>query len=432
MISNHGSTTTSSSLSSPEFQRTILPSGIRVVTERINHVRSISVGVWLDVGSRDESFETNGISHFIEHMVFKGTKHYRLRQIAESLESIGGYLNAFTGKEQTCFYARILDQSLAKAMSVLSDMVQYPLFEKVELEKEKQVVLEELKNIEDDPDDLIHDYFDRAIFGHHPLSLPVIGRAETINTFNRDDLFSFMDKHYLSERMVVAAAGNLDHQKVVNLVEQHFQSLRKNLRQRRPKIKPGLHRTGRQVVHRPINQAHVCLGRPGYGIKSRHKYPLMVLNTALGEGMSSRLFQNIREKRGLAYSVYSFMNMMSDSGTFGVYIGTDKGKVEEAINRIHGEFEKLKAKPLGASELKRAKAQLKGTLMLGLESTSNRMMRLGGTEMYMEEHLPMDLVLKKIEEVTPEQVLFTANRLLASEKFSTVIFSPSSVANVQQ
>jgi len=388
--------------------------------------------VWFDVGSRQESLSTNGISHFVEHMVFKGTKNYRLRQIAESLESVGGYLNAFTSKEQTCFYARILDQYLERAISVLSDLVQHPLFSPTELKKEKQVVLEELKNLEDDPDDLIHDYFDRAVFGSHSLSFPVIGRAETINSFNRESLLAHMHRHYVPRSMVVAAAGNIRHDKLVAMVQKYFGSMsnagsRKGVAARGPRH----YRPKFETVEKPIAQAHICMGTIGYGVRNRFRYPLLVLNSVLGEGMSSRLFQNIREKYGFAYNVYSFVNMLTDTGNFGVYVGTDRNNVDKSVGLVHAELEKLKSKPLKNNELTRAKSQLKGTMMLSLESMPSRMMRLGSGELYLREYVPLDAVLNRIEAVHADHVLETANDLFRLEKFSTVVFKPADTSKLQ-
>jgi predicted Zn-dependent peptidase len=398
----------------------VLPSGIRIVTEEIPYVRSVSVGVWLDVGSRDETESNNGISHFLEHMVFKGTKRYSTRQIARSLESVGGYLNAFTTKEQTCFYARVLDDSLPRALDVLSDLVQYPVLPGKEIEKEKRVILEELKNIEDDPDDLIHDYLDSSMFRKHPLGFPIIGRAENIRRFDRDDMLSFVRQHYSPTRMVVSAAGNLKHDAMVSLVEKFFRlkSCGSDHRTRSPKH---VHST-KQIFEKPISQAHVCIGTLGYSVRNPLRYPLLVLNTLLGEGMSSRLFQNIREKYGFAYSVYSFTNFFSDSGSVGIYIGTDNSHINDSIELIAKELEKLRVKPVSTSELKRAKAQLKGSTMLGLESMSNRMMRLGSGEIYYGEFLTLDQILRDINAVTAEDVSNVSNKLLRIENFSTVIF----------
>ncbi len=417
--------TNSHAASQSIYKKTVLPNGIRIVTEQIPYVRSVSIGIWVNVGSRDESEQNNGITHFVEHMVFKGTKRFNIQQIARSLESVGGYLNAFTSKEHTCFYARTLDEYMPRAVDVLSDLVQYPLYNKAEMEKEKFVVLEELKNIEDDPDDLIHDYLDRRVYHKHPLGFPVIGKVENIKNFSTDDLVEYSRKHYIPNRIVVAGAGNLKHEEVVELIEKYFRAnkLKSGNIKRTPATKTN--HSKRETFDRPISQAHVCLGTIGYSVKSRQRYPLLVLNTLLGEGMSSRLFQNIREKYGFAYSVYSFANLMSDTGNFGAYIGTDKNNIENSIELIQKELEKLRTKPVGSAELKRTKAQLKGTMMLSLESMSSRMMRLGSGEMYLGEFIPYDEVLRKIDAVDVEAMLETAKHLFKPENFSTIIFQPT-------
>jgi predicted Zn-dependent peptidase len=404
------------------YQKATLPNGIRVVTEEIPYVRSVSIGVWIDVGSRDEDIGNNGITHFIEHMLFKGTVRYTNQQISRSLESVGGYLNAFTTKEHTCFYARVLDEHIAKAIDVLSDLVTAPIFPKKEIEKEKQVVLEELKNLEDDPDDLIHDYLDTRIYNKHPIGFPIIGNAENIERFNRDQLFSHMQQHFTPQNIVVAAAGNLKHAEIVSLVDTYFKIGRRRSSRQVRKAGPKRGMPLSDTFEKPIRQAYVCLGTLGYSIKDPMRYPLLLLNTLLGEGMSSRLFQNIREKYGFAYAVYSFVNLMSDTGSFGVYIGTDNQTISRSVDLIYKELRKLKSTLVGTAELRRTKAQMKGSMMLGLENMSNRMMRLGSGELYLGDYLSLEEVLRSIEAVTSDQVQRVANTLFNFDNFSTVIF----------
>ena len=407
-----------------QYQKTLLPNGIRIVTEEIPYVRSVSVGVWIDVGSRDERESSNGISHFLEHMVFKGTRRFTAQGIARSLESVGGYLNAFTTKEQTCFYARTLDAHLGKAIDVLSDLVLHPVFDPKEMEKEKRVILEELKNIEDDPDDLIHDYLDKSVYQLHPLGYPIIGKAENISHFSKNDLLRFTEAHYTPDRLVIAAAGNLKHDAVVKLIEASFRSRRRAVRSPERLRGPKRMASKKEVFERAVTQAHICMGTLGCGAKSRQRYHLLVLNSLLGEGMSSRLFQNIREKYGFAYNVYSFANFMSDTGSFGMYIGTDEHNIEKSIGLIHKELAKLRRIPVGPGEIKRAKAQLKGSMMLGLESMSNRMMRLGSGEILYGDFLSLDTILKGIDDVRQEDLTTLARTLLEPQNFSTVIFKP--------
>ncbi|MDI6766443.1 MAG: pitrilysin family protein [Bacteroidota bacterium] len=404
------------------YKKTILPNGIRIVTEEIPYVRSVSVGVWIDVGSRYENEKNNGITHFIEHMVFKGTERFSNQQIARSLESVGGYLNAFTTKEHTCFYARILDEHLKTAIDVISDLVQRPILNTKEIEKEKLVVLEELKNIEDNPDDIIHDYLDKNIFYKHPIGFPIIGRAESIRQYSRYSLLDYIHKYFVPKRLVIAAAGNLKHEKLVMLIDKYFKSNGKSKHPFERSQVPHRVHAGKEVMEKPINQAHICMGTLGYGVKSQMRYPLLVLNTLLGEGMSSRLFQNIRERYGFAYSIYSFTNLLSDTGSFGIYVGTDNNHIERSIDLIYTELERLKSKSVSRAELKRTKEQIKGNMMLVLENMSNRMLRLGSGELYYGKNITFDEVLRSIDAVNQEVIMEAANKIFRIEKFSTVIF----------
>lgn len=418
-----------SSTATPEnshHRKTVLGNGLRVVTECIPHVRSVSIGVWTNVGSRDEDQSQNGISHFLEHMVFKGTKKRSVRDIAQSLESIGGYLNAFTTKEQTCFYARVLDEYVIKAMDVLSDIILNSTFRKEELEKEKLVVIEELRNAEDDPEDIIHDYFEKALFPRHSLGYPIIGTETNLRRFQRDDLRQHVQQYYHPSQMVIAAAGNIDHDRLVAVAAKYFGSLK--LTAPSAKRIAGPQRAPRgtfEEIQRPINQAHICMGTIAYGMKHRDRYPLIVLNALLGEGMSSRLYQTVRERHGLAYAVYSYVTLLSDTGIFGTYLGTDKKNIDNAMSLVRTELSRLTQKCVSMAELSRTKAQIKGTLMLGLENMSSRMIRLGSAELYLESYVSLDSILRKIEAVTPEAIQRVAGDLFDESVFSTVIIRPS-------
>ncbi len=408
------------------YKKTVLPNGIRVVTETIPYVRSVSMGIWLNVGSRDETPETNGIGHFLEHMVFKGTRNRNVREIAQSLESLGGYLNAFTTKEHTCFYARVLDNHIPTAIDVLSDLVLHGTFLPKELEREKLVVIEELKNAEDNPEDIIHDYFEKAIFPSHSLGYPIIGTTANLQRFSGDDLRTHVTSHYHPERMVVAAAGNLQHDALVEHVARLFKGARpsKNGRKRDAGPRRGsLHKV--LEYQKPITQAHVLLGAIAPGLNHKDRYPMLVLNALLGEGMSSRLYQNIREKYGFAYSVFSYVNMMSDTGVFGAYIGTDKKNIQRSQELIIKEVVALKTKPVSKKELDRTKSQIKGTMMLGLENMSGRMTRLGTSELYFESFTSLDAIISRIDAVTPEAVQRVATGLFKEEELSTIVIRPS-------
>jgi predicted Zn-dependent peptidase len=409
---------------SATYQKSVLPNGIRIVSEEIPHVKSVSIGFWIDSGSRNETETNNGISHFLEHMVFKGTEHRSTQQIARSLESVGGYLNAFTTKEHTCYYARVLDEFTELGIDVLSDLIQFPLLPEKEIEKEKKVVLEEIKNAEDDPDDLIHDYFETDIYSGNSLRFPVLGTSQNVSGFRRKDLLTYVDERYSPGNIVVAAAGNVPHVKLVELVQKYF------VRHRKPLHLPPRSRISRgkkkmQEFRKPIQQAHICTGTVGYSVHSKHRFPALVMNTLLGDGMSSRLFQNIRERYGFAYSVYSFLNMMRGTGSFGVYVGTDKKHVHDSLELIFVELEKLKTKPISKAELQRTKAQLKGNMLLGLESTSARMMRLGTGELYFGEFTTLETIAQHIDSVTIDDVSEITRHLFKQDEFSTIVFTPS-------
>ena len=407
------------------YKKTVLSNGLRVVSEELTHVRSVSVGVWIDVGSRDELPKTNGITHFIEHMVFKGTQNRSVRDIAQSIESVGGYMNAFTGKEHTCYYARVLDEHTALAVDVLSDLALNATFPEKDLEKEKGVVIEELRNAEDDPDDIIHDYFDKALFGSHPLGYPVIGTEPNLRSFTRDDLITHIRKHYVPPRMVLAAAGNISHEKLVALAEKHFAAMKSSSRVSvKGRAKPRDYKPEQKDYKKPIQQAHVCLGTQAWSIKSKQRYPTLVLNTLLGDGMSSRLFQNIREKYGFAYSVYSYATLMSDTGVFCAYIGTDKQHIHASTELILKEFDKLRSKPVSNAELRRTKEQLKGSMMLSLESIPNRMMRLGTSELYFQDVNSIDTILKQISSVHQDDIREIADSLFREERLTKVVIHP--------
>jgi len=426
MLKSSGSPSFNPSAEESMYRKTVLKNGVRVVTETIPYVRSVSVGVWANVGSRDERPDQNGITHFLEHMVFKGTKKRSIREIARSIESRGGYLNAFTTKENTCFYARILDINISHTVDVLSDLVRNATFNQGEMEKEKLVVLEELKSSEDDPEDVVHEYFERALFPNHSLGLPIIGCERNLMNFQRSHLRTHVASHYAPSNVVIAAAGNVDHSKLVSLSEKFFSSMSQTGAPQMRKAPSSSGDRPKKLDHtKKIHQAHVCLGRRAYSAKHKQRYPLLLLNTLLGEGMSSRLYQSVRERHGLAYSIYSFVNLLSDTGVFGTYVATDEKNVANAIDLIFKELGKLRSKSVSKAELERTKSQIKGTMMLGLENMSGRMMRLGSSEMVFEEYVPIQTVLDNIDRVTVEGIHRVAKELFVEEQFSTVIIRPS-------
>ncbi|NNE70481.1 MAG: insulinase family protein [Rhodothermales bacterium] len=407
----------------PEFDKTVLDNGVRVVTESIPSVRSVSVGVWIDTGSRDETAEESGISHFIEHMVFKGTEKRRMHQIAQRMEAVGGYLNAFTAKEYTCYYARALDEYLARAVDTVCDLVLSPSFPERELGKEKDVVVEEMRMYEDAPEELIFDRFESALYPNHPMGRPVIGFEETVRAFTRPQLLSYVGRRYTPNRLVVSVAGNVRHAKVVSLVERAFATVRETT----PTAKRApVHASDARHLreNRGIQQAHLVLGRQALDVFDDRRIPMSVLNTIVGGGMSSRLNQNIREKYGYCYQIYSFNNLYSDTGEFGVYMGTDAGKVDRAQKLIFRELDKLAQTAVSDRMLKQAKSQVKGSIMLGLESMGSRMMRLGRQELYYGQYVSLDDILQQVESVTREEVLDLAQLLFRPEDYSTVTLLP--------
>jgi predicted Zn-dependent peptidase len=405
------------------YAKTVLTNGIRVISEELPFVKSVSIGIWIDTGSRNESAENNGISHFIEHMVFKGTDRRSVKKIANSLESVGGYLNAFTGKEHTCYYARVLDEYVENAVDVLSDLVQHATFPEKEIEKERLVVLEEIKNVEDDPDDQIQDYFEAMLFPRSALGYPVLGTRETVSSFSRAQLNEYRAQYYNGANIVVAAAGNVTHARLVELVEKYFSLSGEGAP--RPHLKKKFQaKLQRKEYLKPLQQAHLTSGTIAFPVHSPHRYPSMVLNTLLGDGMSSRLFQNIREKYGFAYTVYSFLTLMEDTGIFGVYAATDVKHIQKTLDLMNRELIALTKKPLSKTELQRSKAQLKGNILLGLESTSHRMMRLGSGELYFNEFISLESIVKSIDAVSEGDVMDVAQLLFDVGTFATVVFVP--------
>lgn len=405
-----------------QYKKTVLENNLRVISERIDYVRSVSLGVWVTTGARNEKKEENGISHMIEHMVFKGTNKRTAKDIAKSLESVGGYLDAFTSKEETCYYARTLDEHLPIALDVISDIATNSTFSEKALEKEKKVVLEEIKGVEDTPDELIHDIFVQVIFDGHPLGQTILGSAQNCKRWNSEVLKNFWKNHYSYDSVIVVCAGNVEHERLVEGVKKAFVFPSKTndktvdiLPKEVPRIK---------IRRKKISQTHISIGRRGIPYTHSDRYPLLVLNTVLGAGMSSHLFQSVREREGLAYTVFSYADMYKDSGIFGVYLGVDSSKVVEAIRLVMKEIEDLRKNGISDSELIDAKNQLKGNLMLGLESTSNRMMRIAKLEMYLGKYVSLDETTGEIDKITKEDVMRVAEEVVDPKKFSIVILGP--------
>ena len=406
------------------FERSILPNGLRVITERIPFVRSVSVGAWIYVGSRDEKPDEAGISHFIEHMVFKGTERRKTHHVAQWMESVGGFLNAFTGKEYTCFYARGLDEHLDRGVDIVTDLVLHPSFPQKELQKEKDVVLEEMKMYEDSPEDLIFDRLESVVYGRHPLGRPVIGNADSVASFSRSDLVRFMSRQYSPDRMVIAIAGNVTHEAAVAAVARALGSWDR-VPERRRRSKPRSYRPKQVVETNTSQQAHLVVGTRALSAHDPERISMIVLNTLLGGGMSSRLNQRIREHYGFCYQIYSFLNMFTDSGDFGVYTATDPARIDKSRSLIRRELDRVTQSKIGPRELAQAKSQVKGSIMLGLESMSNRMMRIGRQELLYNRYYTLDEVLEYTDAVTAESVLDTAQKVIGGAEFSEVVLVPS-------
>lgn len=406
-----------------QVKKTELPSGLKIVTEHIESVKSISAGIWVKTGSRNESDELAGITHFLEHMLFKGTEKRTAFDIAQSMESVGGYLNAFTSTEYTCYFARCLDTKLDSAMDVLSDMVQNSQFPEEELEKEKKVVLEEMKMYKDSPDDYVFELFSSQVFNDHPIGRPIIGYENTVSAYTRQDLFDYMAERYRPDNLLVAVAGNVDHDEVVRLVNELL-VLKKtkpteNVEQPLPP-----YRTTKQEESKAIEQTHMILGRRALNYDHPDKYLLLLANTVLGGGMSSRLHQNIREKYGYCYSIGPFNQSYTDSGLFGVYIGTDKEYVTHVRELIAKEFNRMQNEKVGDKELSEVKAQLKGKLMLSQENTSNRMTRLAKSELYFNRFVTLDELVENIDSVSAEELLNFSQEFFNVDHFSETLLVP--------
>jgi len=404
------------------YQKTVLDNGIRVITEEIPYLRSVSIGVWVVTGSRDEQPHENGICHFIEHLLFKGTEKRTAFDIAKEIDSVGGTLNAFTGREYTCFYAKVIDKNLALAIDLLSDIFLRSVMEVKDVEKERMVILQEIKMVEDTPDDYIHDLFNRACWRDHPLGFPIYGSSELVQSFDRDRLYRFFKENYPPDRIIVCAAGNLKHQDVVHLIGETFGQIPKSAKAR-ARSKPDPNPTTRSWK-RDLEQVHFCLGTQGLPYNHSLRFSSYVLNTILGGGMSSRLFQEIRENRGLAYSVYSYLPTYIDTGLMVVYAATSESSFREVIDLVLKEFNRLKDEPLKQGELKTAKEQLKGNLLLSLESSDNLMTRLAKNEIYFKTYLPVETILKGIDEVEEETIQRLARDIFDGRFFCLTVLGP--------
>ena len=407
-------------------RRTVLPGGLRVVTETMPTVRSVAVGMWVGIGSRDEAPEHMGATHFLEHLLFKGTPTRDAMEISASIEGIGGEINAFTAKEYTCYYARVLDEDLPVAVDVLADVVTSSLIADEDVESERGVILEEIAMHDDDPSDVVHEQFAAALYGDSPIGRPILGTVDSINTLPRERIAEYYRRYYLPMRTVVSVAGNVRHEDVVELVARAYDRsgmLTGPAEYAQPRTSgPGARaRSGVKVLDRPTEQANLILGTTGISRTDDRRFALSVLNAALGGGMSSRLFQEIREKRGLAYSAYSYTSAYADTGQFGIYVGCLPSKIDDVLKICRDEVSRAVAEGLTEEEIVRGKGQMRGGLVLGLEDTGSRMSRIGKNELVYEELLSVDEVLSRIEAVTPEEIAEVAEDVLNRPRTLAVI-----------
>jgi len=404
------------------YNKTVLSNGIKIVSETIPHFRSVTIGVWVGTGSRNEANDIQGVSHFIEHLMFKGTASRSAKDIADTVDAVGGQLNAFTAKEYTCYYMKVLDSHLELALDVLSDMLTASLFKPEDIERERKVILEEIHMYQDSPEDMVHDLHMENVWPNHPLGSNILGTLASVASLQPAMIIDYYRKFYTPDNLVIAAAGNLQHQELVALAEKYFGAMTGT----KPKLAfdpPAWHVT-QKVFNKDIEQVHLCLGTEGVPYDAPKTYPLFLLNNLLGGGISSRLFQSIREERGLAYTVYSYLSSYCDAGVMTIYAATSPKNAQEVLDLILANLRDIVKKGISSQELKKSQEQLKGNLMLGLESSSSRMTRLGKQELMLGRFETLDDVVRKIEAVTVDDLNNLARHILDENRFSLTVLGP--------
>jgi predicted Zn-dependent peptidase len=398
---------------------TRLENGLRVVTENVPGVASVAVGVWVETGSRHEDERVNGVSHFIEHLAFKGTPTRSASRIAEEIESLGGSVNAFTTKEHTCYHTRTLAEHVEPSLDVLGDVFLNSLFRSEDIDLEREVILQEIFDIEDSPEDFVHDYFLSRYWPGHPLGWSVTGSADSVGRIKRDDVVAYVARRYRPDRVIVAAAGRVEHERVVDLCRERLGALGGTSAVEgpdRPDFRPGIF-----VCRRELEQVHMVFGLPGISLTDPRREALDILITALGGGMSSRLFQKIREERGLAYTIYAFENPFREIGYTGVYVATSREHLAEVADLVLEEISDIARRGLAPDELARTKRQIIGSIPLGLESTENRMIRIARNQTYFGREIPLDEVMRKIETVTPADIVELARETFALDRLGIAL-----------
>ena len=404
-------------------KQTKLSNGLTIVTETVDTVRSVALGFWVRAGSRYEPVELSGISHFLEHTVFKGTTNRSTFEIAASLESVGGHLNAFTTKEYTCYHARFLSEYLEDAVDVLSDILLHPIFPESDIEREKSVVLDELRDSQDVPEEVAFETFEKHLYPESSLGEPILGNETTIKAFDAEKLADYLDQHYGPENTIIVAAGYVDHDELVQLVSERYDRKSGSENHFKP-IDQSLFQPGQEIGTKDIQQSHMVVGLPIFSVFDERRYDVAVLNSILSGGMSSRLFQNIREAHGVAYQIFSFVSLYRDTGSFGVYLATDPAKRDHAVELTLTELRKMIDEPVSQVELNRVKAQYKSGIVLGDESMERRMLRLGRQQVYYGENISLDVFLQKIEAIDSDRIQILARELFNPKSFFTSILEP--------
>ncbi|MFH1490647.1 MAG: pitrilysin family protein [Pseudomonadota bacterium] len=388
------------------YNKSVLKNGVRILSEKLPHYRSVSLGIWVNVGSREEIERENGISHFIEHMIFKGTRNRSNLEIARQLDAIGGLSNAFTGKEYTCFHARVLDRHFSTLAEILSDIFLHSIFDPVEMDRERQVILQEISMVEDTPDEQIHELFNEVYWAGHPLGMSILGNSDTVSSIQKDQIHDYMARFYTPDRIIIACAGNIDHHDLTAYFSPLFETIAD------PEIAgPGSSPSSTAGVSchfKNLEQVHICLGGKAPHLSSESRFASALFNTILGGNMSSRLFQEIREKHGLAYSVYSFLSSYSDTGLLGIYVGTGASEVNRVLEMINIEVTKLQKGEISRSDLAEAKENIIGGILLGSESADNMMMRLSKNEFVFGRYISFDDLIAAVEKVTLDEVIASA------------------------
>lgn len=409
------------------INRTVLPNGIRVISQKVPAFYSVAIGFWLRTGSNDEEERENGLAHLLEHMTFKGTTQRSNFAIAHDIESLGGVINAFTSRNATCYYVHLLHEHVEKGVEVLADIIQHPVFDREELDKEKRVIIEEIREIEDDPGSVVHDLFDQQVFPDHPLGRPIQGTIATVSSFTRDDLVNFMQHHYTNDRLIVVAVGNIDHSRLVEIVERYCCELpAKSPKRHEPGLPPIKKRN--EVHYRAISQAHLVLGRRIFPRTDPRRIHLSLLHIILSGGMSSRLFHNIRNRHGDVYDIYSFSDLFTESGIFGIYAGVAPQQLEKMRELIYQELAELSKNGLTESELQKVKEQAKGSLVISLESLYSRMTRLANSAIFEKGPLTIQGVLERISKVTLNDIHALAAYLYQPDEFVETIIIPEEKA----